>query len=201
DELAVGATVRPRPGTTVGLDVTWARWSAWQGPYIRVTSTLPLAGDLVGELPSVSFSDIVTVHVGVDQVAYHSAALELRVRGGYGFDPSPIPAAQPGVTNLMDGSKHIIGLGAGLRAAPRWLPRPVTLDAHFGLQLVGERTYAKHLFAPGETADPFRGLRDEVKDTSADPSSRGVQISNPGYPTISGGGHVWSASFLMGVEL
>jgi long-chain fatty acid transport protein len=201
DELVGGATLRLRTGTTLGLDVTWARWSAWQGPFIRVTSTLPLAGDLVGELPNVPFSDIVTVHLGLDQIAYRKHGVEVRVRGGYGFDPSPIPDAQPGVTNLFDGSKHTITLGAGLRASPTWLPRPVTLDVHCGVQTVGSRTYTKHLLEPGETVDPFRGLRDEVKDTSADPSSRGVQISNAGYPSINGGGFVWAGSFLLGVEL
>jgi long-chain fatty acid transport protein len=201
DELALGATVRPRPGTSVGLDVTWQRWSAWQGPYVHVTSTLPLAGDLVGELPKVPFSDIVTVHLGVEHLAYRGRAAELRLRGGYGYDPSPIPATQAGVTNLMDGPKHILGLGAGLRLTPRWLPLPVTLDAHVGLHVVESRTYTKHVFAAGETQDPFRGLRDEVKDAASDPASRGVQISNPGYPSISGGGTVWSASVMLGVEL
>jgi long-chain fatty acid transport protein len=201
DQLALGVSLRPHGRTTVGLDATWARWSAWEGPYIRVASELPLAGELAGELPRVPFSDIVTVHLGLDQVAWRSRRLEVHVRGGYGYDPSPVPAAQPGVTNLMDGPKHVLGLGGGLRLAGV-LGRPLTVDGHVGLHVVRERSYTKRVFGPGEgTANPYDGLRDEVKDVSTDPSSQGIQISNPGYPGLGGGGHVWAASLLVGVEL
>ena len=36
--LVWGVAFRPRAGTTLGLDVTWALWSQWDGPYIHVTS-------------------------------------------------------------------------------------------------------------------------------------------------------------------
>jgi long-chain fatty acid transport protein len=199
-ELVWGVAFRPRPGTTLGLDVTWARWSMWDGPYIHVTSELPLAGDLVGELPKVPFHDIVTVHAGGEQRFQLGRRLELRLRAGYGYDQSPIPKHQPGVTNLMDGDKHIITAGVGARLM-KVLPATLTVDLHFGVHVVTERTYTKHVFGPDEEIDPFRGLRDEVKDSTLDPATRGVQISNPGYPAIKGGGVVWSGSLLLGVEL
>jgi hypothetical protein len=80
-------------------------------------------------------------------------------------------------------------------------PAALTIEAHFGLHFVGERTYTKHVLGTDEAPVPFNGLRDEVKDSSADPASRGLQISNPGYPSIRGGGFVWSGSLLLGVEL
>jgi long-chain fatty acid transport protein len=199
-QLVLGAAYHPRPSTTLGLDVTWAHWSAWDGPYIHVTSTLPLAGDLVGELPDVPFHDIVTVHVGGEQRFALGRRFELALRAGYGYDQSPIPRQQPGVTNLMDGDKHLLTIGAGGRVK-KLGPATLTLDAHFGIQLVTQRTYTKHIFGKDEEIVPFNGLRDEVKDSTLDPASRGIQISNPGYPSIKGGGFVWSASVLLGVEL
>lgn len=199
-EVVWGVAFRPRPNTTLGVDLTWAHWSAWDGPYIHVTSKLPLAGDLVGELPAVPFHDIVTVHAGGEQRIRVGRRLELRLRAGYGFDQSPIPRKQPGVTNLMDGDKHMVTAGVGARVT-RLLPAALTIDAHFGVHFVGSRTYTKHVFTADEEPVPFKGLRDEVKDTSTDPASRGVQVSNPGYPSIKGGGFVWSGSVLLGVEL
>jgi long-subunit fatty acid transport protein len=199
-ELVFGAAYRPRPGTTLGVDVTYARWSQWDGPYIHVTSKLPLAGDLVGELPDVPYSDIVTVHAGGEQRFALGRRLELAVRAGYGYDQSPIPRHQPGVTNLMDGDKHLLTFGVGGRLK-KVGPATITVDAHFGIQLVTERTYTKHVFGKDEEIVPFNGLRDEVKDSTLDPASRGLQISNPGYPSIKGGGFVWSGSVLLGVEL
>jgi hypothetical protein len=199
DQVCGGISVKPRPGLSLNLDVTWARWSAWSGPYIQVKSTLPLAGEIEGELPRVPLRDIATFHVGIEQLAYRSARLEVHARGGYGFDPSPIPSRQEGVTNLMDGAKHLIAVGGGLRLSRG--TRAITLDAHFGLQLVRERTYTKRVLAPGEAGLPFEALRDEVTDVSTDPATQGTQISNPGYPSIGGGGYVWAASLLLGVAL
>jgi hypothetical protein len=194
EQWVFGVALRPRGGTTIGLDATLARWSRWDGPYVRVSSTLPVAGEINGELPTPSFSDIWTVHAGAEHRVLETRHVELRLRAGAGYDPSPIPANQPGVTNLMDGAKVVLALGAGLRLR-RVLPRPVTVDAHFGLHLVAERTYVKRFLGTGEARDPMNGLSDE------DPNTAGDQTSNPGYPSISGGGHVWAASVLFGVEL
>jgi hypothetical protein len=161
---------------------------------------LPLAGDLIGELPKVPFRDIVTIHAGGEQRLQLGRHVELALRAGYGFDQSPIPRRQPGVTNLMDGDKHLVTFGVGGRLK-KLLPATITVDAHFGIQFVGARTYTKHVFGKDEAIEPFRGLRDEVKDSTLDPASRGLQISNPGYPSINGGGYVWSGSVLLGVEL
>ena len=199
-ELILGAAYRPRPRTTLGVDVTWAHWSAWDGPFIHVTSTLPLAGDLVGELPKVPFHDIVTLHAGGEQRFALGRRFELALRAGYGYDQSPIPRNQPGVTNLMDGDKHLLTVGVGGRLK-KLGPATLTVDAHFGIQFVTERTYTKHIFGKDEEIVPFNGLRDEVKDSTLDPASRGIQISNPGYPSIKGGGFVWSGSLLVGVEM
>ena len=47
----------------------------------------------------------------------------------------------------------------------------------------------------------FDGLRDEVVDDPGEPATLGAQISNPGYPTLTSGGQVFSAGVTVEVEL
>jgi hypothetical protein len=79
----------------------------------------------------------------------------------------------------------------------RWL----RVDVHAQAQLVQRRTLHKKVAAPGETPLPFDGLRDEVVDDDSEPSTLGVQVSNPGYPTIRSGGEVFSGGLTMELEL
>ena len=48
--------------------------------------------------------------------------------------------------------------------------------------------------------DPTVALGDEGVDDPAKPSTLGTQISNPGYPTVAGGGVVWALGFTITVE-
>lgn len=194
--VVAGATWRP-PGGALHLDVAYARWSTYPGPFVRVGSELPLVGPLAAELPAVPWRDTLAVRLGGD------VALGDRVtaRGGYGFETSPVPAAQPGVTNLLDGPKHTVGLGVAI-AWPRALHgKPVTLALHGQAQLLGGRTLTKTILPTGTPGGGFDGLRDEVTDDPQDPATQGAQISNPGYPRISSGGQVFSGGFTLEVGL
>lgn len=196
-QLVVGAAYR-QGGARGELDVTYARWSSYPGPFVAVNSALPLVGPLAGALPDVPFRDTVTVRLG-GELATSDA---LTLRGGYAFETSPIPAEQPGVTNLMDGPKHTIATGVGL-GWTRAGGKRARLDLHVAAQLVGARTLTKALFDPDadEPYDPFTSLRDEVTDDAGVPATQGAQISNPGYPGIEGGGQVFSAGVTLEVEL
>lgn len=182
----------------IGLDVTWGNWSAYPGPFVQVKSELPLVGPLAGQLPEVPFSDTVGVRVGGEVLIDSERTVALR--GGYAFETSPVPAQQTGVTNLLDGYKNTVSTGLGLRL-PRALDgREVRFDLHVQAQLVADRTMSKVITPSGEPYDSFAGLRDEVTDQPGDPASAGAQISNPGYPSISSGGEVYSAGFSVEVE-
>jgi hypothetical protein len=122
------------------------------------------------------------------------------LRGGYGFETSPVPAHQPGVTNLLDGPHHTIGAGVGL-VMTRKSGKHVRLDLHAQIQIVQARRMEKSVFATGEDGDSFDGLRDEVTDDANDPATQGAQISNPGYPRIDSGGQVLSGGMTMEIEL
>lgn len=173
------------------LDATYARWSDYPGPFVHVESELPLVGPLAGELPAVPYDDTIGVRAGLEW-----RGTQLVLRGGYGFETSPIPAEQPGVTNLLDGPKHTFAAGVG------WAfclgGKRMRLDAHLQAQVVGGRTLHKEV---AEDPAPFDALRDEVVDDPSEPSTQGVQISNPGYPSIESGGQVFSSGLTLEVLL
>jgi hypothetical protein len=187
DQVVAGYALRTG-SLAAALDVTWARWSAYTGPYVRVTSDLPLVGALAGSTPAVPFRDTFGTRAGVEKQLGPAF-----VRGGWAFETSPVPAHQPGVTNLLDGPKHTFSLGLG------WAVGRLRLDLHGGAQVVGQRTLVKRIAGPDESPSPFEGLRDEVLDNPNAPETLGVQISNPGYPSLDGGGVVLSAG--LSVEL
>ncbi|MCC6994050.1 MAG: hypothetical protein IT370_05415 [Deltaproteobacteria bacterium] len=182
-----------------GLDLSWAMWSRLGSPFVKVTSRIPFVGPLEGKLPAVEYKDAFGVRAGVDVTALDGRDFGLVVRGGLGVETSPVPA-QRGVTNLVDGTKVAMALGTGLRLG-RVGKHAITVDAHVGLHLVTHVSYDKRVFAPGETGAPTDGLRDELPDMASDPSTLGTQVSNPGYPTLEGGGGILAGSLTLGVEL
>ncbi|MBK9032429.1 MAG: hypothetical protein IPL61_14150 [Myxococcales bacterium] len=195
-QVALGATWRP-PGGAIHLDLGYARWSSYPGPFVKVGSALPLVGPLAAELPSVPWQDTVSIRLGGD-VALGPALIG---RAGYGFETSPVPASQPGVTNLLDGPKHTIGLGLA-HAWPRAIAgKPMVISIHAQAQVLGARTLTKTILATGVEGGTFDGLRDEVTDDPQAPATQGAQIGNPGYPRIDSGGQVFSGGLTVEVGL
>jgi long-subunit fatty acid transport protein len=195
DEFVLGgAWVGAR--AKIDLDATYSRWSSYPGPFVIVTSELPLVGPLAGALPTVPYQDTIAARLGGEVQATDA----ITVRGGYAFESSPIPADQSGETNLLDGPKHTIGLGMGIG----WKTpagKSMRLDLHVQAQLVQARTLHKVIFDGNGTYDPFTSLRDEVTDDPSTPSTLGAQISNPGYPTLHSGGQVFSGGLTLEAEL
>jgi hypothetical protein len=183
DQLAVGAAWTHGPHVA-SLDLRYARWSGYGGPFVHVDSELPLVGEVPALSPRVPFSDTYGARVGVESRVGHWI-----VRGGYGFETSPVPARQTGVTNLLDGPRHTFALGGG----HVW--GRLRLDAHVQLQVVQHRELTKLLDDGTKLYDPFTSLRDE------DTATPDLQITNPGYPGIRGGGQVVSGGLTMAVAL
>ncbi len=194
-QATLGATWS-RAASRLSLDVTYARWSTYAGPFVEVKSALPLVGPLAAALPAVPWHDTFAARTGgeldVGRVVF---------RAGYGFETSPVPAVQPGVTNLLDGPKHTVGLGGGWRWPRAFGGKGLRVDYHIQVQLVGARRLRKTILAAGDDGGSFDGLRDEVVDDANDPATLGAQISNPGYPSISGGGQVFSGGVTMELGL
>jgi hypothetical protein len=183
-------------GARISLDVTFARWSTYPGPFVEVKSALPLVGPLAAALPAVPWQDTIGAKAGGELEVGRAT-----VRGGYGFETSPVPAEQPGITNLLDGPKHTIGAGFGWRWPRAAGGKEVRVDVHVQAQLVGARRLRKDVLASGADGGSFDGLRDEVVDDANDPATLGAQISNPGYPSIAGGGQVFSGGVTLEVGL
>src|SRR5439155_27325513 len=124
---------------------------------------------------------------------------QLVAGSGYGFESQAAPASQPGVTNLLDGPKHRIAFGGGLRA--RFRRSALRVDWHAQFDIVQPETLTKLIAPAGSHPDPAQALTDEVPDDRARPETLGTQISNPGYPSISGGCFVLSLGLTITVEI
>jgi hypothetical protein len=182
-QLVVGAAFA-RPAFTAMIDLRYARWRDYAGPYAVVESRLPLVGEVPALAPPIPFDDTLGARAGLEWRLGPWTA-----RGGYGFETSPVPAAQAGVTNLLDGPRHTIAAGAG-RELGRW-----RVDAYVQLQHVAHRTLEKLVVGLDDPDDPFGSLKDEDLDTL------GLQITNPGYPSIEGGGNVIAGGVTVEVAL
>ncbi|HTJ41298.1 MAG TPA: outer membrane protein transport protein [Kofleriaceae bacterium] len=184
DELAIGGAWHDRV-TTISVDAQWSRWSAYPGPFVTVESELPLVGPLAASIPTVPYRDTWAGRAGVE-----TRVGEAILRGGYAFETSPFPKTQTGVTNLLDGPKHTVGLGVG------FVFERSRIDVGVQAQFVGSRRTTKTIYTgDGSDYDPFTSLRDEDSNTD------GAQISNPGYPSIDSGGQVFSGGVAIEVPL
>ncbi len=193
--FVLGAAVRALPSLQLSLDTGVALWSLWRGPYVTVSSTLPVAGVIDTAPPHLDFRDTVCVRLGAEWTRDLGRRVTLALRGGYAFETSPVPDDQPGVTNLLDGDKHTVAAGAGVAIALGAVH--LRIDAHGQIQALQPVTLEKRI-APDGT-DPAKGLRDLVPDDPRNPATLGAQIDNPGYPSIRGAGYVWAAGLTLTV--
>jgi hypothetical protein len=133
EEVALGAAVYPRAGTSVSLDAVLARWSRYRTADDR-TSDPPL-------------SDVIDVRAGLEQ----RLAVAVALRVGYAFEPTPVPR-QKAATNLLDGTRHVLALGLGWDLRRQgWAP--VCLDGHFRAHVLHRASASKDPAALGD-ADP-----------------------------------------------
>ncbi len=204
--FVLGGQWTPGPWT-LALQVSYSLWRFYKGPFVATTSELPLVGALETDLPDIPFHDTVSVVAGTEYRFALPRTMTLSLRGGLGFDSSPLPL-QHGRTNMLDGHKVSASLGLGLDLG-RVVGRRIRLDAHARATVLIPRTMDKRLFMPDEqcpapppgTVDPDDYLLDERPCDRTDPDSLGFQTSNPGYPTLRSSGFVLSGGVSLEVEL
>ena len=75
------------------------------------------------------FHDIFIPRLGVEATVLDHPVVNLVVRGGYSYEPSPVPP-QRGRTNYADTDKHglSVGLGVELHILENLLPEPIQID-------------------------------------------------------------------------
>jgi long-subunit fatty acid transport protein len=151
-QLNAGLTVRPVPRLLATASLTWARWSEYEEYTPRVTLKLSGVPGNLGDwiqvfeypIPAPNFHDILIPAAGVEYRALESAHVDLDLRLGYYYRPSPVPD-QTGLTNFMDGDIHApsCGVGVTFKDLFRIVKKPLSLDAHFQYQIMTSRKIVK----------------------------------------------------------
>lgn len=119
-QVALGLSYKPYKGALIAADTIWKDWSSWSNYFY--------------ETPDPPFVDTVQERLGMEQRFFTDASwLEYwALRGGWYFDPSPVPN-QDNEWNILDNDKHVFTTGFGLRL-DRILgivKTPVNLDGNF----------------------------------------------------------------------
>ena len=152
-QLTLGARARLTRRFQMTYDLTYAGWSAFPVP----AAELSLAFDIKQfnskvhlppsrTYPAPGFHDIVIPRIGGEYRAYDGRRLAVDMRGGYSYEPTPVPE-QIGESSLADSDKHTFSIGIGLtlrRLQPiLLLPEPISIDAHFAVTYLPDRDNRK----------------------------------------------------------
>jgi hypothetical protein len=190
--LVVGARLEPFDRWSVGIDATYQRWSAWDGPLLSVDTTVS-ALSLESKPPKDLFRDTYGTRAALAWQAIRSPSSELTLHFAGGYETSMLDgSAQQGRTNFVDGPKVILGTGLSARfpgAVGQALRLGAGLQVHRVAEFEQDKVVCTQLPCPATTV---------VGPDTARPSEG---IDNPGYPSLSGGGVVFAASIGVGVEL
>lgn len=143
-QISLGGSVNPIPELTINAEVTWVNWSAYVSPVGRADVVLrldlpPALRDLIfvpdsigGSTPiAARFEDRWVPRLGVEGLAVNDPGVELRVRGGFFYESSPVPE-QSMLTNLVDTDRLAFSAGLGLRLDELrpFLPGYLAFDVH-----------------------------------------------------------------------
>jgi long-subunit fatty acid transport protein len=180
-QVTLASSVTPLDALRIDVSLTWKDWSAYRNPieYTAVPEGYPTQ-------PDPGFADTWVPRLGVESDLPGIEALDVLVRGGFAYEPSPVPE-QTGLHNYLDSDRAIPSLGAGLRW--RWL----TFDVGTQLHLASQRRHEKSCVddGNGNSIVPL----EEGAETS--PSYPG---GNPGCPSVSHGGRIFVVSTELGVR-
>ncbi|HRI70186.1 MAG TPA: hypothetical protein PK156_38410 [Polyangium sp.] len=171
-------------------DVAYAQWSTWGGPYLSVQSTLP-GVNLVSRSPSGLFRDTMSFRLGSNYSRRLSAKTNLVLRAGLAFEPTILTGQRQGRTNLVDGDKFTIGLGASVvlqNLIGKALRLGIGGNSQFLSPFQQDKLACSALPCPESTV---------VGLDANNPSSN---ITNPGYPSLRAGGAFITLSSSAGVD-
>lgn len=176
---------------TLELDASYAVWSVYEGPWVSVRATLP-GVDVGSALPAFPAKDVVSLRGAGTYRLDVGARSELLLRGGLGFEPTMLKDRQQGTTNLVDGDKLLVGLGATL--ALRGV-LPFTLRVSLGANVQRVFPFSEDKIVCKAAPCP--------EDTVSGPDATrpGEGITNPGWPKLQGQGAFWSGALGLGMDL
>jgi hypothetical protein len=146
--VVIGTSFTPTKRFAVTLDVTWRKWSDFRTGFDQ-----PLVAPY-------AFNDTLSIASGIEA----KIAKGIFVRGGLGFEPTPIPA-QTGPTNYLGANAIVGALGAGFDFR-ELKGLPFVVDAHVRTRIDAAQGATKNVSAMPD----------------ADPTTAGTQIDNMGFP-------------------
>ena len=162
EEFTIGLDAQLTPRLSLAFDVGLHRWSAFENPAARIAIDLDIGSfnDQVNlppapQLPVARFSDIVIPRVAVEWSALSKRQMEVMVRGGYVYEPSPV-SWQLGETNFIDNDKHTVSLGGGLilREVTEVLLRPMSIDLGLAMTMLEPQLHSK--ISPSDSVGSYR---------------------------------------------
>ena len=175
EEVTFGVAAFPTPELDLSVDLSWSRWSEFR--------------TIHGYVPDPAFSDTFSVRAGAEWRAHPFLA----VRGGYAFEPSPVPE-QTGLDNFVDADRHVIGLGVGLDFEQ--LRRPP-----FGIDGLPFRIDLALRFHAQHTQEAVKDLSALAMSGDENPGLPGTQIENLGYPGFIARGSFMQLSLTLTIPL
>ena len=167
----------------------WRFWSDYPGSYTILDAEVP-SGTMENKKFTPNHYDIGArdtweLKLGLEQTLGFSHGISLLVRGGYAYESTAI-AEQTGRTNMLDSDHHKFGFGLGVSWATGWdLLQRLGLDIGAQLHYMPDVTHTK----------------DESLLIDESLSQDGVQSTNAGYPSITGGGIVAGLACSVSIEL
>lgn len=180
DPLQIAVEVARVKGPWRGaVGLTYKRWSAFPGvaePTVRCPLVDPTTGEPFTEEcaalvpPAPGWHDTVVPRAGVERSFAPSPSVDMFVRGGFFFEPSPAPA-QTKESNIYESARAALTFGYGVEIGPP--------AARFAIDAFGQ---AQALIP-----------REHVK-------GKGVAADNPGAPRATSGGWIGAAGVTLGVK-
>jgi long-chain fatty acid transport protein len=141
--VALAASYRAGNRLRLGAELHWENFADWPGPDEASNTSLLLA-DVPAELGSGSapaaakptpFNRVVP-RVGTEYTLPLRRASKLRLRAGYVFERSPLPAQR--TTRWLDSDRHTLTVGSGFEAAAG--PGLLRFDAYGLVTVMPERS-------------------------------------------------------------
>lgn len=140
---------------TLTADLAWRQWSAlrFAGAEAAAEIVFGVPAPVVSRaVPTAPWRNTVSPSAGIEYAFVPAANHRIDVRGGYAWEPSPVPP-QTGPTSLADPDRHLVTLGAAwtIGTAPDAADPPTELTLALALEL--------HRLVPFSTSrdDPFDG--------------------------------------------
>jgi long-chain fatty acid transport protein len=153
------------------IGVTYKKWSKYPGAPEATVLCPPEHPDCKALVPTPpGYHDTLVPRAGAEIDLDRGKGYALRLRAGYFYEPSPVPA-QTGEANGFDNARHVLTAGYGIELSEPIAPLRFDAFGQF------------HQLVP----------RTHVKDATVDPT-------NAGFPKAETGGHVIMVGLAMGVR-